>query len=90
MRESEVEAYLIQRVHEAGGEIRKVKWIGRTGAPDRRVMLPRLQCWVEVKATGKIPEPHQKREHTRMKKMGERVEVVDSLGTVDWLLWGCT
>lgn len=38
--EREVEAYLIKRVKELGGEVRKVKWIGRRGAPDRLVLLP--------------------------------------------------
>ncbi|NYT44576.1 VRR-NUC domain-containing protein [Alcaligenaceae bacterium] len=40
MRESEIEDYLVQRVRGMGGEVRKVKWIGRRGAPDRLVMLP--------------------------------------------------
>ena len=39
MRESEVEAYLVKRVKELGGDTRKMKWIGRRGAPDRFVML---------------------------------------------------
>lgn len=41
MRESKIEAHLIKRVKEIGGETRKVQWIGRDGAPDRLVMLPR-------------------------------------------------
>lgn len=40
MRESDIEKYLVKRVKEMGGEVRKVKWIGREGAPDRLVMLP--------------------------------------------------
>ena len=40
MRESEVEAYLVKRVKALGGEVRKVKWLGRNGAPDRLAMLP--------------------------------------------------
>lgn len=40
MRESQIENYLVRRVKELGGEVRKVKWIGRRGAPDRVVMLP--------------------------------------------------
>lgn len=38
-RESDIESYLVQSVINRGGEIRKVKWIARRGAPDRRVML---------------------------------------------------
>ena len=40
LRESKIEAHLIKRVKEIGGETRKVQWIGRDGAPDRLVMLP--------------------------------------------------
>lgn len=40
MRESDIEKYLVKRVKELGGEVRKVKWVGRQGAPDRLVMLP--------------------------------------------------
>lgn len=40
MRESQVEAHLKAVVKKLGGETRKVKWIGRNGAPDRFVMLP--------------------------------------------------
>ena len=40
MRESDIEAHLVARVKALGGEIRKVVWVGRQGAPDRLVMLP--------------------------------------------------
>lgn len=40
MKERDVEDYLVIRVNAMGGEVRKVKWIGRRNAPDRLVMLP--------------------------------------------------
>jgi hypothetical protein len=43
MRERDIEAYLVKRVKALGGEVRKVKWIGRRGAPDRLVMLPEVR-----------------------------------------------
>ena len=93
MRESEIEKYLVKRVKELGGEVRKVKWIGRNGAPDRLVMLPldqvdwqRSTIWVELKAPSKKAEPHQLREHKRMQAMGQRVEVVDSFERVEEIL----
>lgn len=98
-RESHIEAYLVKRAKELGGEVRKVKWIGRTGAPDRLVMLPERMhptvidldepaatIWVELKAPGKKPEPHQLREHARMRKMGQRVVVIDSYEGAEELL----
>lgn len=39
-RERDIENELIRRVKAAGGEIRKVKWIGRKNAPDRLVGIP--------------------------------------------------
>ena len=95
MRESVIERYLVKRVKEAGGEVRKVKWIGRRGAPDRLVMLPdpgpgggtfNNAWWVELKAPGEPLEPHQSREHARMRRMGQRVLKIDSLEQVDELL----
>jgi len=102
MRESVIERYLVKRVKEAGGEVRKVKWIGRRGAPDRVVMLPSrdlltanpsvvryvypVTAWVELKAPGAKPEPHQAREHKRMRRMGQHVVVIDSFQQVDELL----
>lgn len=93
MRERDIESYLVERVKQLGGEVRKVKWIGRNGAPDRIVMLPvdgfmgsPATIWVELKATGKEPEAHQIREHRRMRAMGQRVEVVDSIKRVEEVL----
>jgi len=107
MRERDIERELVKRVKALGGEVRKVQWIGRRGAPDRLVMLPAREVpvwdgvvrpgampirteaaavWVELKAPGKRPTVQQLREHDRMRKMGQRVEVVDSLDAVTELL----
>jgi hypothetical protein len=100
IRERDIERYLVQQVKALGGEVRKVEWIGRRGAPDRLVMLPPMKyhsdapivyhyarsIWIELKAPGVAPEPHQVREHARMRKMGQRVEVVDSFARVDEVL----
>lgn len=84
MREKFIEAYLVKRVKELGGEIRKVEWVSRRGAPDRLVMMPkRTPFWVELKATGEKPEPHQEREHTRMRGFGCVVHIIDSFEGVD-------
>lgn len=95
MRERDIEAYLVKRVKAMGGEVRKVQWIGRRGAPDRLVMLPENwsggRCeaefiWVELKAPGVKPEPHQMREHARMRALHQTVVVIDSLAGVEELL----
>jgi len=98
MRESLIEEYLTEQVTIADGECRKVKWIGRRGAPDRLVMLPEVKgrfdwdgtpgrtIWVELKAPGEKVEPHQAREHIRMRAMGQTVIVIDSFEGVDALI----
>ena len=43
MRERDIEQHLVARVKALGGEVRKVKWIGRRGAPDRLVLLKAVQ-----------------------------------------------
>ena len=101
LRESDIEKYLVKRVKELGGECRKIQFIGRPGAPDRLVMLPMQynlingfrsvaasarSIWIELKAPGVAPEDYQLREHARMRKMGQRVEVVDSFARVDEVL----
>lgn len=107
MRESAIEAALVAEVKARGGEVRKVKWIGRKAAPDRLVMLPKMPynskapnvyhfprtLWVELKAPGKAAtfpadahERAQHREHERMRRMGQRVEVIDSIEGVEALL----
>ena len=86
--EKDIEKHLTNRVIEVGGEIRKVRWIGRRGAPDRLVMLPNRVVWVELKAPGKHPESHQQREHDRMRRFGCDVIVIDSIEGVEELLIG--
>ncbi len=109
MRESDIEKHLVKRVKKLGGEVRKVQWIGRNGAPDRLVMLPEARkqvrhdgpngtsyhaklvrpastIWVELKAPGQKPRPNQIREHDKMRAMGQRVEVIDSIEGVEELL----
>ena len=83
--ERHIEAYALKRVRTAGGEIRKVKWIGRVGAPDRVVFINGV-TWVEFKAPGKYAEGHQYREHARMRDMGARVRVIDSYEDVDRMM----
>ena len=98
MREKHIEDALHERIKELGGETRRVRWIGRRGAPDDYVMLPAYcytdragvrRCrngfvgWVECKAPKKGPRPEQAREHNRMKALGVIVLVINSLEQID-------
>jgi hypothetical protein len=84
MRESTIEDYLVKRVKERGGEVRKVTWQGRKGAPDRFVMLPPRTTgslakyidraiWVELKAEGLAAlfphTPHERQQHREHERM---------------------
>jgi len=87
--EKDIEAHLVDAVKRAGGEHRKVNWLGRAGAPDRFIMLPgRAPVWVELKAPGKKVEPHQEREHARMRSFGCNVVVIDSIADCETLVFG--
>lgn len=86
MRERDVERHLVKRVKEMGGEVRKVKWLGRVGAPDRCVMLPGRLIWVELKAPGKKARMNQVLEHERMRAVGQRVLVIDNIEAIEELL----
>lgn len=103
MLERDIEDYLVKRVKELGGEVRKVQWLGRNSAPDRVVMLPDWEpspgnryprtFWVELKNPKTVVtfpadarERAQHREHERMRKMGQRVEVIGTLYQVEELL----
>ena len=86
MLEKKIEQYLVKRVRQLGGEIRKVRWVGRRGAPDRLVMMPDQTIWVELKRPKGKAERHQLREHERMRRVGQRVEIIDSIEKVESLL----
>jgi hypothetical protein len=70
MREKNVDSYLRKAVKQAGGEVRKVVWTARRGAPDRLVLLPGCHFWVELKKPGGVLAPHQVREIERLRSAG--------------------
>lgn len=107
--ERDIEKYLVKRVKELKGVVRKIKWIGQRNAPDRLVLLPARTVlptpenrstvrsaravWVELKNPETIKtfpanahERAQYREHQRMRKLGQRVEVIGTFAQVDGLL----
>lgn len=86
MRESTVENYLKAVVKRNGGEVRKVQWIGRNGAPDRLILLNGRHPLVELKAPGKAAKQHQLNEHVRLREAGFEVHIIDSIEQVDALI----
>lgn len=85
MKESVVEQYLVKRIRELGGECVKVQFPGRTGAPDRLVLLPKTAIWVETKSPTGVLKAHQRRVHARMQEFGLVVLVLRSIEEVDAL-----
>ncbi len=86
MRESKVEKYLVQKVIEAGGVTRKLKWIGRNDAPDRFVVIQGVTVLVEVKAPGLLPRASQKSEIKKLRNAGAQVVLVDCYKAVDEMI----
>lgn len=82
LRESDVEKYLVKRVKELGGEIRKTKWIGRSHAPDRVVFFKGV-WFVELKRPNAAARAGQVREHSRMRQHGAAVFVINTIEQVD-------
>ena len=86
--ESKLETYLKDEVRRRKGATRKVKWIGRRGAPDEMVWVPgwKFPKLAETKAPGLPLEDHQRREHKRLKAMGFKCVKLDSKEDIDKFL----
>jgi len=91
--ERRVEEYLRNQVKKIKGIAYKFTSPARRSVPDRLVLLPippehrtiveKYVIFVEAKATGKKATDAQVREHTRLRTLGFKVEVVDSHDSVD-------
>lgn len=86
--EGKIQKYAKERFEAIGGLVRKLSYENRVGAPDLLVILPGGIVWfVEVKKDENTkPDPHQLREHERMRKRGANVFVVGSYKQVDDLI----
>jgi len=80
-----IENYLVKRVEETGGEIRKAIWAGRRGCPDRFCFWAKTKrhAWVECKRPDLAPDAHQAREIKKMKAAGCDVWAIDTKEGVD-------
>lgn len=79
MLENSVEGYVVFQAEADGWWSRKVKWIGRTGAPDRVFAKGGRTVWIEFKRPKKEAAEMQAREHKRMRDAGMEVHVCDTI-----------
>jgi len=87
LRERDVLRAVTERARALGGLARRIAYIGRAGAPDLLVLLPRRQpLLVEVKAPDGRLSPIQAAEHADIALTGHQVHVVWSLEDVDRLM----
>lgn len=92
--EGEVQAYGAEQLKKHGCLVRKISYEGRRGCPDQLVLVPYIDDWfkartifIEYKKADNIePEPHQLREHERMRAVGADVRVIGSKEQVDALI----
>jgi len=95
MRESTIELYATAMFKALGNLAYKFTSPGRRNVPDRlrlreiapehREIVARYVQFIEFKATGEKATGAQEREHARLRKLGFRVEVVNSMAGVDAL-----
>jgi hypothetical protein len=93
LRESDVETHLRDVVKARRGLALKFTSPGRVGVPDRIVLHPvpiehqeivaKYFRFVELKRPGKKAEPEQLLEHNRMRALGFRVHVIDTIEGVE-------
>jgi hypothetical protein len=82
-----IEKTLVAEVKSLDGWAIKLLCTYVTGLPDRLVLLPGgVVFFVEVKTTGKKPTAVQRLVHEKLRGLGFRVEVVDSIKQLNSIL----
>lgn len=82
--EKKIEKYLVTSVERLGGLCVKFPPLFFRGFPDRIVLLPGgLIIFVELKAPSEKPRLIQTKVHGKLKALGFRVEVIDTIEGVD-------
>lgn len=100
-KEGEVQAYAQEQLKKRGCLVRKISYEGRRGCPDLLVLVPErptiwgkmadnyLPCvvFLEIKKDEQTkPDPHQQREHERMRAVGADVRTIGSKEQVEALI----
>lgn len=87
MLEKEIEAHLVKRMKEIGGECYKWSSPGNRGVPDRICFFPnRKIVFVELKAPSKKPTKLQLLVGTRIGVLGHHWYWCDTKGKIDELV----
>lgn len=89
-----IQTYAQEQLKKHGCLVRKISYEGRRGCPDLLVLVPVRQpdlwsetLFLEIKRDEQTkPDPHQQREHERMRAVGADVRTVSSKAQVDELV----
>ena len=85
--EKAIERKLVEAVKEKGGMCIKLLSDYITGLPDRLCLFPGQKAiFVELKTTGEKPRKIQVFIHNRLRALGFRVEVIDTIDGVTKLI----
>jgi hypothetical protein len=86
MLECDVEGYFCEQAHLKGYGNRKLKFVGRDGAPDRMFFKKKRVFFVEFKRPGKPLNPRQARERKSLVSYGLEVYHISTIGRCDEIL----
>lgn len=98
--EGRVQKYCMEQLKAKGCLVRKISYEMRRGCPDLLVLVPSQWFWsddrepidaktlfLEIKKDEQTkPDPHQQREHERMRAVGADVRTIGSKAHVDELV----
>lgn len=87
MLEKEVERALVNKTEKRGGVAWKFVSPGRSGVPDRIILLPSGKMgFVELKAPGKEMRALQKKRKKQLEDLGFQVFTVDGIERIEGVL----
>lgn len=93
-----IQTYAQEQLKKRGCLVRKISYEGRRGCPDLLVLVPAYfgevayhhssrTLFLEIKKDEQTkPDPHQQREHERMRAVGADVRTIGSKAQVDALV----
>jgi hypothetical protein len=82
--EKVIERKLVEAIKANGGMCIKLLCDNLLGLPDRLILMPHAKiAFVELKTTGQKPRRIQAFMHNKLRKLGFRVEVIDTVEGVN-------